>query len=221
MEIDNEKEEERVNGGFPSIISMVISLFALFIIYFFFHRTGQTGSVIYAIVGVIVVTLGVIVYPNISSLVLPTDERIIHGLEKEGYECGKKEGAIYFKKNDCKWWIYTANISKRYRKVVFELAFKVDYLDKNQAEANRMVCIIGHRNRAVSTAWDGEDAVSFAYFTVLTSAKDIMREFASATSAINTAASEFFALKEKVFDDNILKEEHKIGFQSQMGKVIE
>jgi hypothetical protein len=48
-----------------------------------------------------------------------------------------------------------------------------------------------------------------------------MREFTTATSAINNAASEYYALKEQLFDDSISKEEHKIGFQTQGKKEVE
>jgi hypothetical protein len=212
-EYNNETEEYQEKDGFASVGNFAMTLFVLFVIYFFFWLTGQTGSLSYALIGVAVVAISIFGYICISSSLLPTNERIIKKLGKAGYECDMEEGMIYFIKSDCKWWIHTANISKHYRKVAFELAFNADYLDKDHASANRMVCIVGHRNPAVITTWNGKDAVRFIFHTVLTSSKDIAREFTNATDAINTAASEFFYLKEKFFDEGQAGDEHKVGFQ--------
>lgn len=147
------------------------------------------------------------------ALTIPTDKRIIRKIQKAGYECGMHEGQINFKKNDCNWTIFTSNVSKRYRKAVFYLGFNAEDLDKDHALANKLVCIIGHRNPAVVTNWNGKDAVRFMYYTVFSSTKDILREFSSATDALDTAASEFFALKEKAFEEAQYTTEHKVGFQ--------
>lgn len=146
-------------------------------------------------------------------LTIPTDKRIIHKLRNAGYECGMHEGQINFKKNNCTWTIFTSNVSKRYRKAAFYLGFDTEDLDKDHALANRIVCIIGHRNPTVVTNWNGKDSVRFMYHTVFSSTKDILREFSSATDALDTAASEFFALKERAFDEAQSTTEHKVGFQ--------
>ena len=65
---------------------------------------------------------------------------------------------------------------------------------------------------AVATSWDGENNVRFLYHTVFTSTKDILREFSFATDAINTAASEFFTVKERLMDNMQPANEHKVGF---------
>lgn len=146
-------------------------------------------------------------------MTIPTNKRIIDKLKNAGYECGMQEGKIVFRKNNCDWYLFVGDVSRRYRKVSIYLGFTLEELDKDHSLTNRMVCIVAGRNSAVATSWDGENNVRFLYHTIFTSTKDILREFSSATDAINTAASEFFTVKERLMDNVQSVNEHKVGFQ--------
>lgn len=200
------------DNKFARLGNVAMVAFALFVIYLFFWLAKTSGNVAYVAIGIGVIVVGALVYFYFSSL-LPTDNRIISKLREVGYECRMEEGRITFRKNNCDWYLFVGDVSKYYRKVSIYLGFTLEELDKDHELTNRMVCIVAGRNSAVATSWDGENNVRFLYHTVFTSTKDILREFSSATDAINTAASEFFTVKERLMNNVQLVNEHKVGFQ--------
>lgn len=212
MEDNNNTNNQILDDNkFARLGNVAMVAFVLLVIYLFFWLAKTSGNVAYVAIGIGVIVIGALVYFYFSSL-LPTDNRIISKLREAGYECGMEEGRIYFKKRENHWRIFISDVSKRYRKILFGLSFKDEDLDKDHALINRIVCIVGDRNYTVMINWNGKDGIRFLYATVFTSTKDILREFSLATEAIDTAANEFFSLKERLMDNMQPANEHKVGF---------
>lgn len=147
-------------------------------------------------------------------LTTPTPRRIIKKINKMGFECGMKEGLIAFRFKDILWFITPLKIKARYRRMVFAVRFTQKELDYDHATSNKMICIVGMKNRDVTLTWNGTDTFVCEYYTVFTSTSDIEREFNSAIRVIDNTLSDLFTLFQHVFSQESDAQEHHIGFRA-------
>lgn len=169
-----------------------------------------------------IITFAVAVVAPLANLIYrfattPTNKNIIRTLKRNGYECGLHEGHLFFKRNDLEWRIPTWDESKRYRRTYFALSLgNQQGMKDNEDIANKIVRMVGFDNPHVLVAYSGDEyeCVIFAFHTVLTTTRDIMREFNQAMSLIDTAMNEFFSLKEQLIDSAPSGQQSKIGFKS-------
>ena len=122
------------------------------------------------------------------------------------------EGQMVFKRKEYNWSIATYDIKKRYRRVAFVISFTDERLDIDHALTNRLFCFIGSRNPHTLVSWNGKDSYHCAFETVLTSTRDIEREFNTAMNKIDETLGELFYLFEQAFSQQSPAPEHKIGF---------
>lgn len=162
--------------------------------------------ILYAILG--------IAYALYWTLTIPTPRRIIKKINKMGFECGMKEGLIAFRFKDILWFITPLKIKARYRRMVFAVRFTQKELDYDHATSNKMICIVGMKNRDVTLTWNGTDTFVCEYYTVFTSTSDIEREFNSAIRVIDNTLSDLFTLFQHVFSQESDAQEHHIGFRA-------
>lgn len=146
------------------------------------------------------------------ALTIPTDKRIISKLNRMGYKCYMDEGQIVFKRKEYFWSIVTYDIKKRYRRVAFVISFTNERLDIDHALTNRIFCIIGSRNPHTIISWEGKNSYYCAFETVLTSTRDIEREFNTAMEKIDNTLRELSNILEQAFAQQPTAQEHKIGF---------
>ena len=146
------------------------------------------------------------------ALTIPTDKRIISKLNRMGYNCCLNEGQIVFERKEYSWYIVTYDIKKRYRRVAFVISFTDERLDINHALTNRIFSIVGSRNSHTHISWNGKDSCHCVFETVLTSTRDIEREFNTAMNKIDETLGELFYLFEQAFSQQSPAPEHKIGF---------
>ena len=146
------------------------------------------------------------------ALTIPTDKRIISKLNRMGYNCCLNEGQIVFERKEYSWYIVTYDIKKRYRRVAFVISFTDERLDINHALTNRIFSIVGSRNPHTLISWNGTDSYHCAFETVLTSTRDIEREFNTAMEKIDDTLGELCYVFEQAFAQQPVVQEHKIGF---------
>ena len=143
---------------------------------------------------------------------IPTDKRIIRALNKMGYKCHMDEGQIVFQRKRYNWSIFTNATKKRYRRVAFVISFTDERLDGDHALTNRLFCIVGSRNPNTVVSWNGKDSYRCIYETVLTSTRDIEREFNTAMERMDNTLDELSYLFEQTFAQQTKDPDHKIGF---------
>lgn len=151
-------------------------------------------------------------------LTIPTDKRIISKLNRMGYNCFMDEGQMVFKRKEYNWSIATYDIKKRYRRVAFVISFTDERLDIDHALTNRLFCFIGSRNPHTLVSWNGKDSYHCAFETVLTSTRDIEREFNMAMNKIDETLGELSYVFEQAFAQQPTVPEHKIGFHVGYGE---
>lgn len=151
-------------------------------------------------------------------LTIPTDKRIISKLNRMGYKCFMDEGQMVFKRKEYNWSIATYDIKKRYRRVAFVISFTDERLDIDYALTNRLFCFIGSRNPHTLVSWNGKNSYHCAFETVLTSTRDIEREFNMAMNKIDETLGELSYVFEQAFAQQPTVPEHKIGFHVGDGK---
>ena len=145
-------------------------------------------------------------------LTIPTDNRIISKLNRMGYKCYLDEGQKVFERKEYSWYIVTYDIKKRYRRVAFVISFSDERLDIDHALTNRIFSIVGSRNSHTHISWNGKDSYHCVFETVLTSTRDIEREFNTAMEKMDDTLGELSYLFEQAFAQQSTEPEHKIGF---------
>ena len=130
-----------------------------------------------------------------------------------GYNCFMDEGQMVFKRKEYNWSIATYDIKKRYRRVAFVISFTDERLDIDHVLTNRLFCIISSRNPHTLISWNGKDSYHCAFETVLTSTRDIEREFNMAMNKIDETLGELSYVFEQAFAQQSTEPEHKIGFR--------
>lgn len=158
------------------------------------------------------IVLDLIITISYLVLTIPTDKRIISKLNRMGYKCFLDEGQIVFKRKEYSWSIFTYDIKKRYRRVAFVISFTDERLDIDHILTNRIFCIIGSRNPQTTVSWNGKDSYRCIFETVLTSTRDIEREFNTAMEKIDDTLGELSYFFEQAFAQQSMVMEHKIGF---------
>lgn len=186
------------------IVTLVVPIYAAIV------NPPSRSLIIWLLIAYIVLDL------TITSLYLlltiPTDIRIISKLNRMGYNCYMNEGQIVFKRKEYNWSIATYDIKKRYRRVAFIISFTDERLDVDHALTNRLFCIIGSRNPHTLVSWNGTDSYHCIFESVLTSTRDIEREFNMAMEKIDATLGELYYIFEQAFTQQSTAPEHKIGF---------
>lgn len=204
--MDYEKMTERDWIWTITIAVSCVTAFAFFSDAITLSTANTILLILYAILG--------IAYALYWTLTIPTPRRIIKKINKMGFECGMKEGLIAFRFKDILWFITPLKIKDRYRRMVFAVRFTQKELDYDHATSNKMICIVGMKNRDVTLTWNGTDTFVCEYYTVFTSTSDIEREFNSAIRVIDNTLSDLFTLFQHVFSQESDAQEHHIGFRA-------
>lgn len=207
---ESQKSNEETSSSFGAVAITVVS--GLLAVLFAINDDNVLPIITFAVA--VVAPLANLIYRFATT---PTNENIIRTLKRNGYECGLHEGHLIFKRNDLEWRIPTWDESKRYRRTYFVLSLGNQQGMKDNADiSNKIVRMVGFDNPHVLVAYSGDEyeCVIFAFHTVLTTTRDIMREFNQAMSLIDTAMNEFFSLKEQLIDSAPSGQQSKIGFKS-------
>ena len=99
--------------------------------------------------------------------------------------------------------------------MAFVISFTDERLDINHALTNRIFSIVGSRNSHTHISWNGKDSYHCVFETVLTSTRDIEREFNTAMEKMDDTLGELSYLFEQAFAQQSTEPVHKIGFHAR------